>query len=669
MRGSDEKRRPPDSSGFRLPWAFAVPFAVVALYSLYLKYLVLQKPSGYLALSRYLGRANAHDFSLTEHLALHAEDLFVGITLIPTAAVLALALVGQNRRLPVALLMLSLLILVYYASMLSIGNTGVLLDRQLAFDALHWAWDHPASITDYASLSSVSKLAVVALTVYSLSWLASRMDQRWNANHESLRGAFVRTYGILSAATVVIWFASFSVPVQALAPSTSATRSVVERFFEPGGTIGAYARMPADQLADDYARMTSTPSARQDARFGVAAGDNVVLFILETATTRNFDIAAELTASGTLRDLADSSLTSNFHHSTYPYTSDAIFSILSSLYPTGRKNSLATAPRNASTGWVGALARAGYATVQYSPYADSFEDDSSMYRTLGFRQRYIASSESGTPDAVAEDVTNQMRRYPYLHGKSRASLESRFRSDLMAWHRMRADIANWTRQGRPFVAMYTPQIGHGPWFDLAGSEDFDRRGHLIAQLQMTWLSELVGQLRESGDLERTIIVVTADHGPRTRSEYPPLVHGAITSPSIRVPLLVYSKAAVTQPATLATPTSHIDIGPTLMYWLGIKHWQSVHAGIPFDQATSTRLLFFFGRGYLGADGFLDQSGYHSCEYFVRSCLNDKDMRFDSSTATVSDPTTAASQLALLTAMSQLQARAAELALAAATASQ
>lgn len=661
----DQDMRPSAWPGSRLPWAFAAPFALVGLYGLYLKHLVLEKPSSLLALKRYLGRPDKHDFSLFETLALYAEDLFVGIALIPVGAVLVLSLVSQRRRLPVAILMSSILVLVYYAAMLSIGNTGVLLDRQLALDAVRWALDHPASIADYASASSLAKLGLVALAVYSLSWLASVMDRRGDSGRIGLRQLFARTFGILSGTATFIWLFTFSVPVQALAPSTSATRSLIERLLEPDPTVGAYAQMPAERLADDFVRMTGTPAVKPDAWFGKAAGHDVILFVLESATSRNFDISAELEAEGALAALADSALVSSFHHSTYPYTSDAIFSILASVYPTGRKAALASAGDDASTGWVDALARTGYATVQYSPFADSFEDDSTMYRALGFRQRYLASTASSTPDSVMADVAKYLQRYRHVSGRG-SELTVRLRNDLMALHRMRTDIAEWNRRGKPFVAMYAPQIGHGPWFDLPGSADVDERGRYVARLQMTWLSDLIRQLRDSGTLQRTIIIVTGDHGPRTRSEYPALTHGAITGISIHVPLLMYSKAAVPQSTTLIDPTSHIDIGPTIMHWLGIEGWQAAHAGIPVRQATRARRIFFFGRDYFGADGFLDASGYHSCEYMLRSCLTDEQMRFDTGATTVSDAATASNHIELLTSMSQHQRRTVALALREAT---
>lgn len=659
--GRDLDTRPSAPAGSRLPWTFAAPFALVGLYGLYLKHLLLEKPSGLLALKRFLGQPDTYDFSLFETLALYAEDLFVGVALLPVGAVLVLSLVSQRRRLPVATLMSSILVLVFYAAMLSVGNTGVLLDRQLALDAVRWAWDHPASIADYASASSLAKLGLVALAVHSLSWLASTMDRHGDSGRVRLRRRFARTYGILSGAITFVWLVTFSVPVQALAPSTSATRSLIERLFEPDPAAGAYAQMPAEQLADEFAAMTGTPAVKADAWFGAAAGHDVVLFVLETATTRNFDISAELEAEGALAALADSSIVSPLHHSTYPYTSDAIFSILASLYPAGRKDALAGAGGEASTGWVDALARSGYATVQYSPYADSFEDDSTAYRAFGFQRRYMASTERSTPDPVMADVAKHLRRYEHVSDRS-GELAVRLRNDLMAWHRMRADIADWNRRGQPFVAMYAPMIGHGPWFDLPGSADFDERGRYVARLQMSWLSDLVRQLRDSGTLERTIIIVTGDHGPRTRSEYPALTHGAITGTSIRVPLLMYSKAAVAQPTTLVDPTSHIDIGPTIMHWLGIEDWQAIHAGIPVRQATGARRIFFFGRDYFGADGFLDASGYHSCEYMMRSCLTDEHMRFDTGAAAVSDAATASHHVELLTSMSQHQRRAVALAL-------
>ncbi len=645
----------------RLAWAYALPFGIAALYGLFLKYLVLAKPSGYLALSRYLARAGARDFTWSEHLALYSEDLLVAVVLIPGVAVTVLSLLPRRWRPLAAAAALLLLVVAYYASMLSVGNAGVLLDRRVAIDAVQWAWRHPGAVNDYASWSSLGKLGAVVLAVASLTWFAWRVDVRPLGGAEKVARVVGRAYRIWGAIAVLVWAGTLSMPIRALAPSTSATRSAVVRLLESDDATGAYARMQAGELTADFARLAGMPSNGSDVGFGVAAGHSVVLFVLETATTVAFDIDAELSPGGALTQLADRALTSKRHHSTYPYTSDAIFSILSSLYPTGRRSALERVGEGVTAGWVGALGRRGYVTAQYAPTADTFEDDSKMYSALGFQRRYVAANDPAIPDAVAGEVQDEMSRYRHLVGKERSDAESAIRHDLMAWHRLRADIADWSTKDIPFVVMFAPQIGHGPWLNLADSPDFDLRGRDIARLQMKWLSGLVQQLRDSGALERTIIVVTADHGPRTRAEYPSLVHGAITGVSMRVPLLVYSQAAFAHRVELEQPTSHVDIGPTLMHYLGVRDWQALSAGVPFGHATAGRKVFFFGRGYLGADGFLDNAGYHSCEYMLFSCVRDADMRFDSRVVTTESRAEAQNDIELLSRISQLQIRATALA--------
>lgn len=659
LRGTEalESRR----SSASWPWAYALPFIVAALYGLFLKHIVLVKPSGYLALSRYLGRAGVQDFTWAEHLALYAEDLLVAIVLIPAVAVVILSAVSYRRRPLVASALLMALLLTYYVSMLSVGNTGVLLDRRLAIDAVQWAWRHPGAINDYASWSSLGKLGTVVLVVACLTWLAQRVDGHSPAGVGGPTRLVGRAFQIASVVVVLVWGLAFAVPIRALAPSTSVARSIVARFLDTQESTGAYAQASATEVAADFERISGVPSVTSDASFGLARGHNIVLFVLETATMFNVDIAAELSADGALSELSEAALTSTHHHSTYPYTSDAIFSILSSLYPNARRAAVDMASERAvRTGWVSALAQRGYVTAQYAPTADTFEDDAKMYRVLGFGRRYVAADDPDVSREVSDEVRKQMRQYPHLLGKERSDAESGLLFDLMAWHRMRADIADWTREGTPFVAMFAPQIGHGPWLNLADSSDFDRREQHIARLQMKWLSGLVQQLRESGALERTIIVVTADHGPRTKAEYPTLVHGAITATSMRVPLMVYSAAAISQPVALEHATSHVDLGPTLLQWLGVHPLQVLGAGIPLQQAAMSRRIFFFGRGYLGADGFLDATGYHSCEYMLHSCLRNADMRFDSQSAIVEPSVDAHSHIQLLLRMSQLQSRASDL---------
>jgi arylsulfatase A-like enzyme len=193
------------------------------------------------------------------------------------------------------------------------------------------------------------------------------------------------------------------------------------------------------------------------------------------------------------------------------------------------------------------------------------------------------------------------------------------KNDLQALHSLCFDIRRWTAQEQRFAAVFFPEIGHDPWRDLPGRKysSWDQRGHALEVLQDTWLGEIVGELERDGALERTIIVVTADH--RLRWLPAPEQHVQFVSPGklddvvFRVPLLLYAPGVLKQPLTLEWPTSHLDVGPTILDLLGVTCGRELEEGTTiFDPNIRGRRLFFWMDPY-GATGLFEGGSY-----FMRS---------------------------------------------------
>ncbi|HLP42317.1 MAG TPA: sulfatase-like hydrolase/transferase, partial [Fibrobacteria bacterium] len=173
------------------------------------------------------------------------------------------------------------------------------------------------------------------------------------------------------------------------------------------------------------------------------------------------------------------------------------------------------------------------------------------------------------------------------------------------------DIAGWGAGG-PVLAAFLPQVGHGPWEDVAGAgvTDMLRRGRNVAVLQDRMLGRVLEALRRAGQAERTVVVVTSDHGLRTRAEYPALPGGAADSISFHVPLLVRAPAAAGMAERIPWVTSHIDVAPTLLDLLGVEAGRETEQGLPvWDRRLAGRTTFLLGRHYLGADAYHEDGTY------------------------------------------------------------
>jgi len=73
----------------------------------------------------------------------------------------------------------------------------------------------------------------------------------------------------------------------------------------------------------------------------------------------------------------------------------------------------------------------------------------------------------------------------------------------------------------------------------------------LLQLQDKWLGQIVEQLSNDGRLDKTIIVVTGDHGIRTATEDPSFEpHGLAPDYSFHVPLLIFAPKVLESQQTI-----------------------------------------------------------------------------------------------------------------------
>ena len=131
-------------------------------------------------------------------------------------------------------------------------------------------------------------------------------------------------------------------------------------------------------------------------------------------------------------------------------------------------------------------------------------------------------------------------------------------------------------------------------------------------IQDAWLDELLDVIAAARRLgSATVVVLTADHGLRTRAEYPELRVGFLSDVMFRVPLMIYAPRAVPAPTVLAAPTSHINLAPTLLALLGSPgrgRPDARHPGLAGDRSSDR--LYLLASAYGGADGFVEGGRFY-----------------------------------------------------------
>lgn len=605
------------SGRFAHAWALGSVFLLPGVVMIYLKGFTLRLGSGYLAITRYLGRASAEDLSFMERLSLFREDILMGFILLPLTLILCTALLPAKVRSAFALIVTSVFIFIGFASLMSVANVGSYLTSSMASDALQWAFDQPDSIFDYASASSLSKLAI--MLVFAVVSLVT-VHRSLKANGDFARSSS-RILGIFMAFALGFYLAGWAKTLPVSEAYRSAAYKIASTFVQDPFDAKEFARLSAAELSKGYAQMSRTAPPSRDALHGAAKDRDVLVFVLETAPEEIVDFEQLLGVGGPLHRLSGGMLIARQHYSTYPYTSDAMFSIFSSQYPAARQRLIRSSGTIPNLGWGGVLANLGYEAREFAPHLDTFEDDTTMYKLMGFPTRRVAGQQAPTiAPRVKEQIQEVLDRFPNRDRSREKLFTKRLGEDLIAWEWLKKEFVELKHDEKRFVFAYAPQIGHGPYFNLDNSEDIISRGKTLVNLQLGWLGELIEIMHRENTLKNTVIVITGDHGLRTQTEYPTLATGVLTRVSMNVPLAIFADGVFQGTEELAAATSHVDIGPSLLWLLGAEDTRVAVHGTPiWNPALSERVLYFFGKDYLGADAFHDRGRFVSCEYFNKTC--------------------------------------------------
>jgi len=579
--------------GFLDRLVFTAIWLPVAVLGVYAKSTILRDDKPWRILAHAFHRAStfpaAQHFTRFERTTLFSSDCVLGFAVVPFAFVLALAILPRKLWSVVVALVSISVSLILFVQMASFENVEHFIPWYLVSDAAHWAIQHPQFIIDYGSghkllrwgffFGTIVILAVFlhrSKNVFQTNWLVARALACTVAGL-AVAGSFFGTLG-MTGELAQTWYGRAEIPVM-----VSATLLGSEDVGSPA-TVKS-----ADTLGREYAALASSkkeaPSQQYWAR---ASGYDVIILILETAPAKH-DSFQFLDDLPTLKQLASHSWIGSSHYSTFPYTSKATFSILTSMYPPNPI--FFGGPPKQAPGLVRALSSAGYETHYYVPHAFETRFEDAMYAAIGFDKIFISAPTSGRMHfghQYYEDVISR---------------------DLDALHALMRDVHELARQDRRYLAVFSPQIGHAPWPDIVhgGAEmSLGKRARALLELQDKWLGQIVERLSEEGRLDQTIIVVTGDHGIRTAIEDPSFEpYGLLPDYSFHVPLLVFAPQILKDCQIIDGVTSHIDVAPTVLDLLGIKEGREFEQGLPiWDSGRSQRKVFLWAGDYLGAEGFV-----------------------------------------------------------------
>jgi hypothetical protein len=565
---------------------------------------------------------------------------------VPIAAAVAISLLPKYR-LAVAVGTTSLMSLFYFADLRAQSEVGQYISLGALRDMIGWAAANPGSSAEYVTPASLLKLAgllLALMAVVAIGWYAER--DRPGSSYA--KAALAIPAAAIVGMAMVLAVVSYAARQHDSPLNATAVGRAVSTFFEPGDRVERLStRTTFDEALDLTRHLSHTPPLDSTHRYiGRESDSDLIVFMMETGPARALDLAeVGRTLPGT-GPLFDRAFVARQHYTTHPYSSDALYSVLSGLYPQGRRQLLQRAGDRTHNGLMTALDGVASLRAVYLPSLYQIGLDDRMYPAFGAQTVYAADRNGSDPLR-----TIAVRRTKALVGEleqagspfdeeTRELIEITLAADFQALEKTKADITAAIRSGRRYAVLFFPEIGHAPWYRLRQEATLLERGRTVMLLQDAWLKEIVDTVRDLGRLEHTVIAVTADHGVRTRVEDPSLPIGRLSEYTFRVPLLVYAPGTLQQTHTISNATSHIDFAPTLLALIGRVEQAQRMQGVPIWERRPSDRLYFFASTYGGADGFTENGAFYMRQALSETVYRSSSLDFrDEDLLTMSDPTT------------------------------
>lgn len=482
------------------------------------------------------------------------------------------------------------------ANVLAVKQLGGFLSADLLASVWAWVGTHPDSvlsfITPRRTLAAASGVLWAVLPIVAAR-LAERAGRDWPGLVGVLPATVLAIVGVTAAALLALGWPSREIPAlrgywstvavllagrEEASPRdlpTPAREALVEAYRRVAFPRGA----PAEPIP-----LVEIPAARFRRR-------HVVIVSLETAAQKYYRLA-DGDDLPTFRRMAEAGVVSDLHYTAGPHTTTALYGILTGTYP-----------------------RLGALPTRYGPLrADALP---LVLAGHGYETAYIEASviSSGplwrrTLDALGfhrvldADAPSVVSRYD----QAVANEERAFRRAL-DWI---GDAAGRGRYG--FVCLVT-SFGHFPWKVRPGDESLPAAARLreTTRLFDGLLGGFLAGLAARQLEDQVLIVVTGDHGPRFLAELESLGeamgHGDAT---FNVPLLIYAPGLLPRMVRVPHVTSHVDLAPTLLEWLGVGSARGLYHGLDLlDGRLAERVTFLPSAGLYPVDGFYWRGSFYT----------------------------------------------------------
>ncbi|MCX7633217.1 MAG: sulfatase-like hydrolase/transferase [Turneriella sp.] len=291
---------------------------------------------------------------------------------------------------------------------------------------------------------------------------------------------------------------------------------------------------------------------------------NIVFVVLESTGVRYaFDAKLTLPGNGVpmpfLHSLRREGLYLARHYATANSSPRALFSLFTGLYPEPTERFFSLKSNLQVKGWLRYLPR--FNGIVVTPCFTEWYFPKALFRNNGFSdiigKNQLIFRERQTEPA---DARNEIQTADFFAGKLLALAE-------------------------PFFAVYISFVPHYPYHDYgprwrvtAGRTRFERYVNNLRLLDAQ-IEKFFHALRQRGILDRTLVVLVGDHGEAFQQHPGNFIHSLHSyEENLAVPALIWYPRQL--PAReIHFPTSHVDIGPSVLDLLRLPHHPREFQGI------------------------------------------------------------------------------------------
>jgi len=617
------------STSLRDALFFALPVFPIAGFVLFLKLNVMWQLDGYLTIAHALGYPKASDLSIPQLASFLRSDILVFFVLAPIGLFGLSRLSGRRATITLSLALPVSVFVFSFMNLQSLHNTGRFLSLPMIGAAIEFVNDNPQYLGSYARPSALLKAFLVIAVVAGVTFCVCRLTKLPATARLSraVQNAILGAMGLAIAFGSGLWLADIPVLAQHTNIGTMQLDALLQRGVEGPGD---FAQFDDQEAIASYRYMAEMPQAPdRGPAWGSEAGSDVLIIVLETGAQRLVRRGGLAETMPTMARLADRGYTARRHHATFPYTTFALFSMFTSVYPWPTVQQHIEHPGSRlEGGLINRLNSAGYFTKFYSA-TPTERINARMYELVGFQEQRDLDSPA-PPNPAVERRADELMAELGPEAVDPVAIRKAFTDDLVILEAMKAEIRQAKSSGRRFASVFLPQISHGPWLDLHGDgPDVVARGRVVLSYVDRWITDIVALLEDGGWLDDTVIVMVGDHGVRNKTEYPAFPAGMIDEFSFEVPMVIYAPNSPSVPAAIDHVTSHVDIAPTLLDLLGISYDRRLDQGAPiWDPNLEQRRTYFLAADYVGSDGYHQNGHYYMANRVLSTAYANDRLSFD-----------------------------------------